>query len=124
MSATASVIDLSIIIVNWKSAGYLRGCLASIYQHTRETRFEVIVVDNASDDGCEAMLAREFPDVGLIASAENLGFARANNLGFAASRGETLLFLNPDTEIAGDVLSLMVAWMKADPRLVRWEHVC
>ncbi len=59
--------ELSIILVNWKSAAYLRACLASIYRYTREARFEVIVVDNASNDGCETMLREEFPEAVLIA---------------------------------------------------------
>jgi GT2 family glycosyltransferase len=107
--------ELSIIIVNWKSAEYLRACLASIYHYTKGTRFEIIVVDNASNDGCETMLRREFPEVILITSPENLGFARANNLGFTSSSGETLLFINPDTEIFSDVLSPMVVWMRTHP---------
>jgi N-acetylglucosaminyl-diphospho-decaprenol L-rhamnosyltransferase len=107
--------DLSIIIVNWKSAEYLRVCLASIYRHTEKISFEVIVIDNASGDDCEIMLRAAFPKARLIASRENLGFARANNLGFASSSGEILLFLNPDTEVSYDVFSEMVSWMRAHP---------
>jgi len=107
--------ELSIIVVNWKSVAYLRGCLASIYRYTKGASFEVIVVDNASNDGCEAMLREEFPQAIPIAAGENLGFARANNLGFTFSTGEILLFLNPDTEISSDVLSPMADWMRAHP---------
>lgn len=107
--------DLSIIIVNWKSAEYLRACLVSIYRYTEKISFEVIVVDNASGDGCEVMLGAAFPKVRLIASQENLGFARANNLGYVSSCGEILLFLNPDTEVSYDVFSEMVSWMRAHP---------
>src|ERR1035441_9539921 len=68
------MIDLSIIIVNWKSADYLRACLTSVFQHTEGLCLEVIVVDNASGDGCEAILEKEFPGVRLIALTRNVGF--------------------------------------------------
>lgn len=104
--------DLSIIIVNWKSVDYLRTCLATLYTHTRGIQFEVIVVDNASQDGCETMLRENFAGVQFIGSQENLGFARANNLGYRQAHGEMLLFLNPDTEISSDVLTGMCTWLR------------
>lgn len=107
--------DLSIIIVNWNSADYLRACLSTVYQHTRGISFEIIVVDNASPDDCETMLAAEFPEVVLIRSAENLGFARANNLGFQYAKSPMLLFLNPDTEVHDDVLTRMTLWLTEHP---------
>ena len=107
--------DLSIIIVNWNSADYLRACLRSVNSFTRGIAFEVIVVDNASNDGCGEMLQAEFPSTTFIASNENLGFARANNLGFRHATSDILLFLNPDTEIAGDVFTRMTKWLKEHP---------
>jgi len=74
--------ELSIIFVNWNSANYLRECIASIYEHTHGIAFEIIVVDNASPEGGVDALKEEFPDLVLIKSGENLGFAGANNLGF------------------------------------------
>lgn len=99
--------ELSIIIVNWNSIDYLRACLTSIYRETRGISFEVIVVDNDSHDDCKSIL-QEFPTVNLIEAGANLGFARANNLGYSRSTGEVLLFLNPDTEVIGDALARMV----------------
>jgi GT2 family glycosyltransferase len=61
--------------------------------------YEIIVIDNASFDGCDQMLRESDPKVRYIQSHENLGFAKANNLAFESSRGTSLLFLNPDTEI-------------------------
>ena len=101
--------DLSIIIVNWKSVAYLRDCLRSVYYHANDMSFEVIVVDNASGDGCPEFLADEFPTVHCIASAENLGFAGANNLGVQHATGRNLLFLNPDTVIMANALQTMMA---------------
>src|SRR5208337_4907436 len=92
----ASMTDLSIIIVNWKSAEFLRECIRSIYREAKGILFEIIVVDNASDDNCEEMLHENFPQTYFIAAKENLGFARANNLGYMHSCGEYVLFLNPD----------------------------
>ncbi|MPY91441.1 MAG: glycosyltransferase [Luteitalea sp.] len=96
--------DLSIIIVNWNSTEYLRACLRTITGQTSRLRYEIIVVDNASFDGCGELLVREHPEVVFLQSHQNLGFASANNLGAACARGEVLLFLNPDTEIRGNAI--------------------
>jgi len=104
--------QLSIIIVNWNSKDYLRKCLHSIYSNTRGISFETIVVDGASFDGCGEMLAREFPQVKFVQSEKNVGFAKANNLGFEQSQGECVLFLNPDTEIVGNALNTLHDFLK------------
>jgi hypothetical protein len=102
------VTDLSIIIVNWNSTAYLLKCLESIYAQTYETAFEIIVVDNASPDGNIGIVKQQYPDVVLIESPVNLGFAGANNLGFRASRGEYVVFLNPDTVLRNAAFDLML----------------
>ncbi len=94
-----SKIDISIVIVNWNSADYVMECLRSIYEHTSAVSCEVIVVDNASFDGCGDLLAHRYQEVIFIQSESNLGFARANNLGAENAGGDVLLFLNPDTEV-------------------------
>jgi hypothetical protein len=103
--------DLSIIIINWNSVDFLRKCLASVYAGTLGLKFQTIVVDNASFDGCGELLGREFPGVIFIQSQENLGFAGANNLGFAHSKGRNILFLNPDTEVIGPALEVMCLFL-------------
>ncbi len=108
--------DLSIVIVNWKSADYLRLCLFSIEEHMTGVLYDVVVVDNASDDGCEAMLLREFPWVKFLGATENLGFARANNWGYVHTRGRYVLFLNPDTELRDDALERMLMWLDGHAR--------
>jgi GT2 family glycosyltransferase len=100
-------IALSIIIVNWNSKDHVRKCLQSIYAHTRGLSYEIIIVDSASYDGCGEMLALEFPGVKFIQCEQNVGFARANNLGFERSRGGCVLFLNPDTELVGPAVNLL-----------------
>ena len=97
-------IDISIIIVNWKSADYLLNCVKSIYRETNKVNFEVIVVDNASFDDCKDRLYAEFPDVKFFQSKKNLGFAKANNVGVQLSLGKIILFLNPDTKILDNAI--------------------
>jgi len=94
--------DVSIIIVNWNSAEDVRKCLQSFRAHSSGLAYEVIVVDSGSFDGCDRMLAREFPEALYIQSEKNIGFAKANNLGARQARGEALWFLNPDTELLED----------------------
>jgi GT2 family glycosyltransferase len=111
---------LSIIMVNWNSLGYLRKCLKSVNEHVRDLSFEIIVVDNASpESGIEALNA-DFPKVVVIKSAINLGFAGANNLGFAKSSGEYVLFLNPDTELIDNAFKTMLdqAFSVPDPGVI------
>jgi N-acetylglucosaminyl-diphospho-decaprenol L-rhamnosyltransferase len=107
--------DLSIICVNWNSVDYLRECLTSIYQMTRSTSFEIIVVDNASPEGDVAVLEREFPEIKLVRSGTNLGFGGANNLGFRNSSGDHLLFLNPDTKLITPAITIMLEHLRSLP---------
>lgn len=107
--------DLSIICVNWNSEDYLIECIRSIYDTTHNISFEIIVVDNASPHDDLRRTEARFPDVKLIRSAKNLGFAGANNLGFKHSTGSTILLLNPDTEILGNAIETMVAALKQAP---------
>lgn len=98
-------LDLSIIIINWNSSAYLERCLESIVDNIQGLVYEMIVVDNASYDGCDRMVGKYTGVATLIQSDRNLGFARANNLGYHNSRGRVLLFLNPDTEILSDAVN-------------------
>jgi GT2 family glycosyltransferase len=106
---------VSIICVNWNSVAYLRECIASIYENTHEVSFEIIVVDNASPQGDVEVLKGEFPEIIIRKSSKNIGFAAANNLGFKESRGEYVLFLNPDTKLMGPTIDTLLDRMKALP---------
>lgn len=107
--------DLSIIIVNWNVKDLLAACLASINTKRGGLSLQVIVVDSASSDGSAAMVREHYPWVTLLAQEENIGFTRGNNIGLAAANGRHLLLLNPDTEIVGDMLPQMVAYLDANP---------
>jgi len=107
--------DLSIIIVNWKVKDLLEKCLRSIFLQTKNISFEVFVVDNNSGDGSVEMVREKFPQVNLTSSADNLGFAKGNNLAIKKSRGRYILLLNPDTEILDNALEKMVRFMDTYP---------
>jgi N-acetylglucosaminyl-diphospho-decaprenol L-rhamnosyltransferase len=107
---------LSIIIVNWNSAAYLLNCLASIYQNINRCNCEIIVIDNASFDGCGKLVKAAFPQVIFIQSDKNLGFAGANNLAFERSHGRNILFLNPDTEIKAGALDALIEAVGSIPK--------
>ncbi len=107
-------IELSIIIVNWNGQAVLQGCLESIYRTVR-VPFEIIIVDNNSQDKSVSLIESKYPLVYLIKSKENLGFAKGNNIGFKNSRGSHILLLNPDTILLEDTLHLMLNFLKAHP---------
>lgn len=104
--------DLSIIIVSWNVSVHLKTCLHSI---GARDGVEVIVVDSGSSDDTVAMVRATFPGVKLLAQSANLGFTRCNNIGLAASSGRYVLLLNPDTEVIGDALEQMCAYLDAHP---------
>ena len=89
--------DLSICIVSYNVKNDLKECLSSIQQNIHGLSYEVIVVDNDSQDGTQEMMKQDFPDICFLTNKENLGFARANNIAYQNSTGKILLFLNPDT---------------------------
>jgi hypothetical protein len=105
--------ELSILLLSWNVRDLLRTCLASL--PLTDPRVEIVVVDAASADGSAEMVRAEFPGVTLIASADNLGYSRGNNLGLRAARGRYLLILNPDTEVVDDALAQMGAYLDAHP---------
>jgi N-acetylglucosaminyl-diphospho-decaprenol L-rhamnosyltransferase len=110
--------DVSIIIVSWNVRDYLAVCLDSIFTESLvPLNVEVIVVDSASNDDTVQMLRTKYPDVICLAQTENIGFTRGNNIGLAAARGRHLLLLNPDTEVIGDALHQMVAYLDAYPEV-------
>jgi GT2 family glycosyltransferase len=88
---------LSIVIVAYKSRGEIGPCLASLPRELNGRTVEVVVVDNSPGDGAGERVRRDFPGVDYVPAPQNLGFGRANNLGYARTRGEFVLFLNPDT---------------------------
>ncbi len=109
--------NISIIIVSWNVKPLLQKCLKSIFDYTTGIDFEVIVIDNASKDDSAQMVASEFPQVDLIASNQNLGFAKANNLGLEHASGNYILFMNPDMEFIENSLRAMHDVMANDDQI-------
>lgn len=106
--------DLSILIVSYNTREITLDCLRSVYSHPSTVPFEVVLLDNCSQDGSAAAVAAEFPQVSLIASEENRGFAGGNNLAAKAASGRRLLLLNPDTFVFEG--SLTALWEFAEQR--------
>ncbi|HZW38231.1 MAG TPA: glycosyltransferase family 2 protein [Ignavibacteriaceae bacterium] len=89
--------DVSIIIVNYNTSEILKDCIKSIYEHTKNLDFEVIIVDNASNDRTFTELKYLFPNITIIELENNIGFGKANNIGAKIAKGKYLFFLNSDT---------------------------
>lgn len=106
---------LSVIIVNYRVRSYLLQCLRSVFRALDGMDAEVFVVDNHSGDGSVEAVTEHYPQVKLIASMHNLGFARANNKAIREAEGDYVLLLNPDTLVGEDVLKRAVAFMDGHP---------
>ena len=104
--------DLSIIIPSFNTKEILRHCLNSILDNTKNINFEIIVIDNFSQDGSQEMIEKDFPMVILIKNKENLGFAKANNQGIKRAGGKYLLFLNSDTIIVKGAIKKMFDFLE------------
>ncbi len=113
-----SPVDLSVVILNWNARDYLLESLRSIVGQEWRAAIELIVVDNDSrlDNSVQAV-REEFPQVLVVAHAENVGFAAGNNIGLSHARGRHVLFLNPDTLVHHNALDTLVQWMEAHPRV-------
>lgn len=96
--------DVSVIIVSYNTKQLLSDCLNSIKEKTIDVKYEVIVIDNNSNDGSQEMLKRNFPWVRLIDSKENLGFGKANNLGMKNAKGKYFFLLNSDTILVNNAV--------------------
>ena len=108
---------VSVIIVNYNTRRLTINCIQSVYEKTKGVAFEIILVDNASQE-CDALIFKElFPEIILIKSKTNLGFAGGNNLGLEQAKGEYIVLLNSDTELVNDAISLAAGLMKQDSRI-------
>ena len=108
--------SLTVIIVSYNTRDLTLAALRTLYATTQATGFHTVVLDNASSDGSADAVAEAFPQVELIRSTENLGFARANNVVAAAARSGWLLLLNPDTECHAGAVDNLLAFARANPQ--------
>jgi GT2 family glycosyltransferase len=107
--------DLSLVILNYKTAGLTKQCVKTVDLHKPSCAYEIIVVDNASGDGVARRLGEAFPHVRVIESPRNVGYAAGNNIGIRASCGRYVLILNPDITVGPGSIDAMVAFMDAHP---------
>ena len=113
--------DLSIIIVNYNTLELTKACVDSVRSSTNGIDYEIIVVDNNSSDGSQDFFAT-YGGITFIRSSENLGFGRANNLGFKHSIGRYILMLNSDTIVENNILARMVNHFDSLPDDVACEE--
>lgn len=124
--------DISVIVVSWNTCELLRQCLQSIIDEPgvrivatgepvdapmapEALAVEIIVVDNASDDGSAQMVQAEFPQTSLIANRHNAGFAAANNQATAQARGQVLFLLNPDAYLLPGAMTGLARFLSEHP---------
>lgn len=100
-------IDISIIIVNYKSSGHLKKCLPSIYASKLDASYEVIVVDNDSSDPGWTKIKSDYPQATFLELDENRGFAAGNNAGIKLAIGNVIALINPDVEVAPDAIQIL-----------------
>jgi GT2 family glycosyltransferase len=110
--------ELSIIIVNYNGEKYLRDCIKSIYKYCSSIDFEIVIVDNKSTDASVTFIKQNFPEIFLIESNINLGFAGGNNLAVKQSTGKNILLLNNDTILQQEISPVLEELKKQNVGIV------
>jgi N-acetylglucosaminyl-diphospho-decaprenol L-rhamnosyltransferase len=110
-------VDVSLILVNFHSGEPLRRFFASLDRHPILASREILVVDNAPQDGVASWLAAEHPDVGVLPMDRNVGYARAVNAGLHAARGNALLIINPDVELSEQGIDKALTYLREHPEV-------
>jgi len=100
------MVDVSVLILNYNTFHLTCACIQSVYSHTKGLTFEIVLVDNGSTECAPQLFKETFPDIKLVVSKINLGFAKGNNLGIEHATGKTILLLNSDTELLNNSISL------------------
>lgn len=108
-----TTIDLSVILVSHNTKGLILQAVESVYNTVKTHSFEVIVVENGSDDGSAAAILKKFPMARVVYTQQLVGFSEANNIGRAVAHGKFLFFLNPDTEVLENAVDVLIDRMTA-----------
>ena len=112
---TEEVPDMAIVLVCWNNKAYLGPCLDTLYDGNLQSSCEIVVVDNGSTDGSQAMLREQYPEVRIIQNDHNVGLGKASNQGIVATKSRHVLLLNNDTLVYGAALDAMVRFLDAHP---------
>lgn len=109
--------DAAVVVVNYRTAPLVERCLESVRAHSEGLTLETLVVDNDSRDGSAERLRAALPTATVLAMGDNRGFAAGVNAGFARSRAEVVILLNPDTEVRPGALAALVGRLRERPRV-------
>lgn len=109
--------DISVVIVGWNAKHYLELCLQSLSDAPPRRSMEVLVVDNASEDGTAEMVESRFPSVKLIRSGENLGFSKGNNVAIREAKGRYIALVNPDVIVFPGCLDALADFLDQNPKV-------
>lgn len=108
-------VDLSIVIVTTDGLDFTHGCIQSIIESTRDLRFEIVLVDNASEPAVDGVIREQFPFIRCIRNTERRGFAENYNAGLAVATGEFFMILNDDTIVRTGALDRLVEFLRRNP---------
>jgi GT2 family glycosyltransferase len=109
--------DVSIIYVNYKTHELILNSIQTVKRQTKDIDYEIIVVDNHSEDDSLPIIKNSYPDVICVQSADNIGFGRANNLGLEVAQGECILFLNPDTLLLNNAIEILCRHLQSSEQI-------
>ncbi len=115
--------QIDIIVVSYNTAEYTKRAIESVFKETNENEFKIIMVDNDSKDNSVELIKNNFPDVEIIQTGDNLGFAKAVNIGVKASNSEYILLLNPDTVILESAIDKLVKFAQEKPSSGAWGGI-
>lgn len=109
--------DVSVIIVNYKTSHLISECLKSVYKFTKDLTFEIFLVDNNSEPDFEKTIRKEFPErqIEIILLPDNIGFGCANNVAYEKATGRNILFLNPDTLLLNNAIKILSDFLDRHP---------
>lgn len=108
--------EISFILLNYKQKGLVKQSIKGIYQCRILLPYEIIVIDNNSQDGTIEMLKNEFPEVNGVSMPKNIGFAAGNNAGIKISKGKYIVIMNPDTALTKNAIEDLVNFLKSHPK--------
>ena len=114
------MLRVTIIVVSYNTRDMTLACLESVFRETKHETFELMVVDNASEDGSADAISDLFPQVRMIKLDDNIGFAAANNLAIEQANGELVLLLNPDTIVLKEAIDKLVVFADQEPLAGIW----